>query len=283
MQHPLFASPLRLALLVALAVFCSCSRTSTGSGSAGGGAGNGGNGSNGGGGNVIFSQADLNGDWTGTLQADLIGESPRNFYMAILDGLITNSAEGTGLEWDTASAQFSLSFDEVGRFRGTFNSDLASGRLALSGQMDDAMVLISGTYTLRPDKGATTTGTFSVTKSTGPGHFLKDLVSGAWLGEAVNERSKFRLATLEIDETGVLIAAEVLHPLTGKAVHAYSFGSADFSLSDDAIGRMNNVVMAADDGSTLTFRFLLINEEGTLMSGPGVDSELGTGFAIISR
>ncbi|MDA1113132.1 MAG: hypothetical protein O3A95_02390 [Planctomycetota bacterium] len=145
------------------------------------------------------------------------------------------------------------------------------------------MAFISGTYTLSPDEGATTTGTFSVSKSTGPGHFAASLLGGTWIGEAANARSKFRLATLEVDDAGVLVAAEVLHPITAKTVHSYSFGAAKFTLTDDAIGRMNNIVLSADDGSTLTFRYLLINEDGSLMSGPGFDSELGLGFAIISR
>lgn len=279
MQHPLSSISFRLVFLLSAALLCSCSRTVPSSGSTGGGAGSGG----GTGGTILFSQSDLNGDWTGTLQADLVGASARNFYMAILDGLMTNSADGSGSEWDTSNARFTVSFDEAGRFRGTMNSDLVSGRLALSGQMDDAMVLISGTYTFVPDGGVTTTGTFSVTKSSGPGHFSTELASGAWFGEAENNRSKFRLATIELDDAGALVSAEVLHPITGADVHTYSLGAANFILSDDAIGRMNNVVLSADDGSTLTFRYLLINETGTLMSGPGVDSELGSGFAVISR
>ena len=261
-----------------MVVLCSCSRTvPSSSSSTGGGAGSGG------GASILFSQSDLNGDWTGTLQSDLLNAPARNFYMAILDGLMTNSADGSGLEWDTSSAKFTVSFDEAGRFRANLNSDLVSGRLALSGQMDDAMVLISGTYTLTPETGATTSGSFSVSKSTGPGHFSVGLTGGAWLGEAQNVHSKFRLATIEIDDAGVLVAAEVLHPVTSAGVHTYSLGAANFAFTDDAIGRMNNVVLSADDGSTLTFRYLLINEAGTLMSGPGVDSELGAGFAIISR
>ncbi|MFK5955320.1 MAG: hypothetical protein QM477_02635 [Planctomycetota bacterium] len=279
MKHSFLSSFTRLAALLAVVLLCSCSRTALSPGSTGGDAGSGG----GTGGSLIFTQEDLGGDWTGMLQADLIGAAPVNFYMAIFQGTVSSGAEGTGLEWDGASARFTTEFDVDGRFRTTLNSNLESGRLALSGQMDDAMVLISGTYTYSPASGATVTGTFAVTKSTGPGHFAISLLKGSWTGEAVNPSSKFRLASVEIDEAGVLISAETLDPITGKLVHSYSAGAASFVFNDDAIGRMNNVVFAADDGSFLAFRFLLINEDGSLMSGPGVDSELGSGYAIISR
>lgn len=271
----------RLSLLLLAVLSFSCSRTALSSGSTGGGAGTGGGGTGGGGGS--FTIADLNGDWTGTLQGDAIDALARNFYMRIVDGLVSESAEGFGSEWATADSNIDLVFDSGGRLRASLRSNLTAGDLTLDGQMDDAMVIISGTYTHVDDTGATTEGTFSVTRSSGPGHFLISVMGGDWNGSGVNDRSKFRFATLEVGTAGRLLGAEMRHPVTDAIVHRYSDGAAQFRFTDDAVGRMDNVIVSGDDGSELRFRFLLINEEGTLLSGPGFDSLLGSGFAVIGR
>lgn len=283
-SHLMFVSSralptLRLSLLLMALLAFSCSRAAVQTGSTGGGAGSGG----GGGGSVIFSLTDLDGDWTGSMLGDQAGDTARNFYMRIVDGLVTESAEGFGSEWLAANARVNVAFDRNGRLGVTLKSNLAAGNLTLEGQMDEAMVILSGTYTFTDSEGETTQGTFSVTRSSGPGHFLISLIGGDWGGEGVNERSKFRLATLEIGNAGRLLSAEVRHPVTDAIVHRYSDGAAQFKFSDDAVGRMDNVIITGDDGSELRFRYLLVNEEGTLISGPGFDSLLGSGFAVIAR
>jgi len=214
---------------------------------------------------------------------DQAGDQARNFYLRFVDGLITDSAEGFGSEWATANARVNVQFDRNGRLRASLRSNLAAGNLTLEGQMDEAMVLLSGTYSFTDADGAITQGSFSLNRSSGPGHFLISLLGGTWDGEGVNERSKFRLATLEIGTAGRLLSAEVRHPVTDAVVHRYGDGAALFKLTDDAVGRMDDVVVTGNDGSTLRFRYLLVNEEGTLLSGPGFDSVLGAGFAIIAR
>ncbi|MGB0953830.1 MAG: hypothetical protein ACPG31_11430 [Planctomycetota bacterium] len=271
----------RLSILLLAVLSFSCSRTALSSGSTGGGAGSGGSG--GGTGGSGFTIADLNGDWTGSLLGDQTGDLARNFYLRFVDGLVADSAEGFGSRWSTDNARINVAFDAAGRLRATLRSDLTAGNITLEGQMDDAMVILSGTYTFTADDGTVTAGTWSVTRSTGPGHFAISLLEGLWDGEGVNERSKFRLATLEIDATGLLVEAEVRHPVTDAVVHRYSGGAVQFTLTDDAVGRMDDVLITGNDGSTLRFTYLLVNEDGTLISGPGFDSALGAGFAVIAR
>jgi hypothetical protein len=56
-----------------------------------------------------------------------------------------------------------------------------------------------------------------------------------------------------------------------------------FTFFDSAIGRLDIVTLYGTDGSDLTFSYLLINDTGTLMSGPGEDSQLGVGHVELSR
>ena len=56
-----------------------------------------------------------------------------------------------------------------------------------------------------------------------------------------------------------------------------------FLFFDSSIGRLEIVKLNGIDGSQLTFGFLLINDDGTLMSGPGEDTELGSGHVELRR
>jgi hypothetical protein len=66
-------------------------------------------------------------------------------------------------------------------------------------------------------------------------------------------------------------------------VHDYDAASNVFVFFDAAIGRLDTVTMTGTDGSTLVFDFLLVNDDGTLMSGPGTDSLLGSGHVELRR
>ncbi|MHC4379673.1 MAG: hypothetical protein ACYSU1_01100 [Planctomycetota bacterium] len=271
-------SPLsRLLLLLAAGVLASCggsSLTSTG-GSVGSGSGSGSG--SGGGDQLLFSMGDLNGDWTGELIPDDRQLIRKNLYLRIANGAITEAAEGAGGEWTPADSTLLLEFTDQGFLDVSAQSLSGKGDLSLEGTMNVALNTINGTVRVLSGSGVLFEGTFELRRSSGPGHFSVDLVQGAWEGNGNNESERFRITTMEVDDFGVVQAAELVRPASLEIEHTYSAGSGVLELADDAIGRMNNVVLVADDGSTLTFEFLLINDLGTLITGPGEDSVLGKG------
>jgi len=274
-------------LLASALLFASCggggALVSSGSSSGGSNAGSGSSGNGNGNGGVSFAMADLDGDWTGELIPGTANQLERNIYLRLAEGLVNDSAEGAGGMWSEADANVTLNFSDDGFLSLQMSSTGTGGQLSLEGTMDLAMTKINGTFSLQPDQGSVFSGTFEVRRSSGPDQFTIGLLSGAWEGKGLNPQDKFRLADLDIDEFGVLLSAEMRHPVTDALVHTYSAGAATFSYFDSAVGRLNNVVLAANDGSTLSFDFLLVNDQGTLMGGPGTDSTLGSGHAELIR
>ncbi|MDA0667392.1 MAG: hypothetical protein O3A95_02395 [Planctomycetota bacterium] len=271
----------RLALLLTVGVLASCGGgglTSTG-GSAGSGSGSGSGGSSGG---LQFSMGDLNGDWTGELIPDNRTLIKRNVYIRVANGQLTDSAEGGGGDWDPSNASIQLDFNTQG-FLDLAIDSLVDEDMTLEGTMNVALNQINGTVSiLRPD-GDLFEGTFELRRSSGAGHFSIGLSEGVWQGQGSNSRERFRIAGIEFDRDGVVVEAKVLVPGSLTTVHFYSAGAGTLVFADDAIGRINNVLLASDDGSTLSFEFLLINDAGTLITGPGVDSTLGAGKVELTR
>lgn len=266
----------KLTLLFTVGLLASCG--GGGLSSTGGSAGTGsGAGSGGGGSTLNFSMGDLNGDWTGELIPDNRQLISRNVYVRVANGAVTDSAEGGGGEWDPSSASITLDFTNQGFFDVAAASNTGKGDMSLEGTMNVAMNKINGTVRIQGPNGGIFNGTFELRRSTGPGHFAIDLTKGVWNGQGSNSRDKFRIASIELDSSGVVQTAELVHPITSASVHTYSVGAGTLSLFDDAIGRMNNVVITGDDGSTLTFDFLLVSDDGELITGVGRDSLLGEG------
>ncbi|PCJ54487.1 MAG: hypothetical protein COA70_05015 [Planctomycetota bacterium] len=272
----------RLALLLTVGVLASCGGgglTSTG-GNAGSGSGSGSGGSGGG---LSFSMGDLNGDWTGELIPDNRALIKRNVYIRVANGQLTDSAEGGGGDWDPSNASIQLDFNTQGFLDLAIESMLDDEDMSLEGTMNVALNQINGTVRILHADGTMFEGTFELRRSTGAGHFTIGLAEGVWQGQGSNSRDRFRVAAIEFDRDGVVVEAEVVNPGSSNTVHSYSSGAGSLVFADDAIGRIDNVVITGDDGSTLTFDFLLINDAGTLISGPGVDSTLGEGRVELTR
>ncbi len=276
-------------LLLGSLLFASCggggALVSSGATNAGsGGAGGNSNAGNGGDGSISFAMTDLDGDWTGELIPDMGSDVlERNFYMRLQDGLVNDCVEGGGGIWSEADANVSLTFRTDGSLDVQLTSNGVEGKLSLEGTMNLAMTKINGTFSLQPDLGSVFSGTFELRRSSGSGHFTIDLLAGAWEGKGSNPEDRFRFADLSIDANGDLISASISHPVTDAIVHTYSAGTTSFEFFDTAVGRMNNVVFHGNDGSTLTFEFMLVNDDGTLMGGPAVDTLLGAGHAELIR
>lgn len=274
-------------LLLGSLLFASCGgggalvtsgASNSGSGNSGTGAGNNNNG------DISFAMSDLDGDWTGELiPVQGATQLERNFYMRLLNGLVNDCAEGSGGIWSEADADVQLTFRTDGSLDVSLTSNGVEGKLALEGTMNLAMTKINGTFSLQPDLGSVFSGTFELRRSSGNGQFDISLLQGDWEGIGSNPADKFRFADLSVDENGVLVSASISHPVTSNIVHTYGAGTTTFEFFDTAVGRMNNVVFNGSDGSTLTFEFMLINDDGTLMGGPAQDTQLGSGHAELIR
>lgn len=264
-----------LPLIVGVLVSCSGGGLSSTGGSAGSGSDSGGG--------LQFSMGDLNGDWTGELIPNNSSLIKRNVYIRVANGQLTDCAEGGGGDWDTSNASIQLDFNTQGFLDLAIASLADDADLSLEGTMNIALNQINGTSRILQSGGGLLEGTFELRRSSGAGHFTIDLSEGEWQGQGSNSRDRFRVAGIEFDSVGAIVRAEVINPNSSITVHSYSPGAGTLELTDDAIGRINNVLLYADDGSTLTFEFLLINDEGTLVSGPGIDSVLGVGRVELTR
>ncbi|MDP7062122.1 MAG: hypothetical protein QF489_04205 [Planctomycetota bacterium] len=278
----------RIFLVISLGLLASCGGgglTST-SGSAGAGAGDGGN-NNGGG--TQFALADLDGNWSGELRPFLETRGDRNLILQMLGGNLLEASEGGGGDWRPGTATLDVIFTADGFLDLTLAST-ESGVLHLEGAMNLARNTINGTFTRNEPERSTYEGTFELRLSDGITTFNSALLAGEWSGEAMNASDRFRLSQLEIDIDGNLIQAALTKPSSSEIVHHYTtdgFGGMTnenvFIFGNENIGLLQGVVLYATDGSTLTFSYLLINDQGTLMSGPGEDSVLGSGHVELSR
>lgn len=238
-------------------------------------------------GGTLFAIADLDGDWTGELLPDQQVRGDRNIYLRMLAGELLDSAEGGGGAWEPSSATLTTTFTTDG-FLTLLLSSAGSGDLMLEGAMNLARNTINGTFTYDEPARDPFFGTFELRLSDGPGTFTQDMLAGEWSGEVLNSNDRFRLSLLELGVDGELIQAALTKPSSEAVVHYYrpeENGGLEstFVFLDSSIGRLDIVTLYGTDGSDLTFTYLLVNDTGTLMSGPGEDSLLGEGHVELSR
>ncbi|MHC4380105.1 MAG: hypothetical protein ACYSU1_03315 [Planctomycetota bacterium] len=210
----------------------------------------GGAGSGGGGGTVItFALADLDGDWVGKLLPDETLRAENNFYLRITGGDITEAANSLGHEWTSLDSTQSLEFSETGVFAGVIESTLYSNSLSMDAQMDDAMSMLTGSYSHLIADGSLITGSFTLMRSSGAGHFDVALMAGDWDGFGTNPTGKRRLLSFSMAADGSVESGVMTHPVTLVDDHTYSPGAGTFAFADDAIGRLDDVVLASRIGA----------------------------------
>jgi hypothetical protein len=276
----------RIFLLSSLSFLAACGGgglTSTG-GSVGAGSSDGDGGDTGG---TFFAIADLDGDWTGELLPGDPLQGDRNFYLRMLSGALLDSAEGGGGSWDPGTATLDVTFTTDGFLGITLHSP-TTGDLFLEGAMNLARNTINGSFVLADGTPPAIEGTFELRLSGGAGTFTQALLAGEWNGEVLNSADRFRLSLLELGVDGELVQGALTKPSSQAVVHYYrpaenTGPESIFTFFDSAIGRLDIVTLYGTDGSDLTFTYLLVNDTGTLMSGPGEDSVLGVGHVELSR
>jgi len=232
---------------------------------------------------ITFNLSDLDGDWVGQLIPDNLARPERNFYMRLAVGAVTEAADSLGNEWKGADSVRTLDFSETGLMQTIMESNIFTNNLVLDAQMDDAMSTLTGTFSHLDTDGALIEGSFLLVRSVGAGHFPDALIEGVWDGFGANALAKRRSFTADLDAAGMVLSGEIRRPDNNALIHTYSSGSGTFTYSDSAIGRIDDVVLTADDGSVLTFVYLLIDEGGSLLGGPGFDSRLGPGVVELNR
>lgn len=240
-------------------------------------------GTGGGGATTTFDLSNLEGDWVGQLIPDNLAQPKRNFYVRIAAGAVTEAADSLGNEWKVADSVRTLDFSEAGVMQTIMESNIFTNNLVLDAQMDDAMSALTGSFSHLAPNGALVEGSFVFVHSIGSGHFPDPLISGVWDGFGANGMAKRRTFTATLDTDGTLLSGEIRRPDNGELIHSYLPGAGVFTYSDSAIGRIDDVVILGDDKSVLTFVYLLVDEEGSLIGGPGFDSQLGAGVVELNR
>lgn len=259
-------------LLAAMTFTVSCS--------GGGGSGAVGGGGTGGGKGPKFAWEDLNGDWIGQF-SPVSGSSTQaaNAYLRWVDQRLTEAAESHGTQFLAADSTRTFTFTGKGVLTADLKATVGLSRLLLNGKMDETAALLEGDFQLTEADGSEIRGTFLLSRSIGPGQFTQDMLAKTWDGLGRNGVGKFRFLSFSLDAAGQVESGSMRHPDTEDLIRDYSAGSASFLFADTSIGRINDVVMISDQGETLTIPFLLLDADGTLLAGAGVESALGNGLA----
>lgn len=236
----------------------------------------------GGGEPVDFGPGDLAGDWIGLFQPANPLKKAFNFVIRFnAAGNATMACNGLGHEWEAGTATLDTSITSEGGidfFFQTFGG--LDWRMSLSGSMSDARDRLKGSFEVYVDGILFSSGQFEADLSSGPGQFHQSLLQGTWNGVGYKRfEGRHRRIVLELDGTGTVLGGDI-------EVHNFIPGGVNtgiFDFSDTSMGRLDNVVMQSTDGSTQTFHFLLVDLDGTVMSGPGTDSTMGTGVVRLGQ
>jgi hypothetical protein len=232
---------------------------------------------------ITFALADLEGDWFGQLVPDSVAREKRNFYFSVVGGQLIESADSFGNQWTSIDTS-SLDITTEGLVSASLSSVLVTNNIVLSAQMNDAMTLLTGTFSHLDPSDTVVDGTFVLKRSMGSGQFAAPVLEGSWSGMGTNSVGKRRLIDLLLDTAGAVLSGELIRPFDNFVQHVYSPGPGNiFTFTNDSVGRMDNVQILADDGSTLFFTYALIDEDGTLIGGPGFDSLMGSGVATLTK
>ncbi len=236
-------------------------------------------------GGTQFTRSDLAGDWTGVMTPDDPALESYPFYIrADSAGTPFAGADGLGTDWDLATAQTSAAVDELGNIGIEIDGTGSVNRIQYSGSFAPGALSHSGTYTIYKHSAIVQSGSYQVTRSSGPGHFtIAQHLAGSWSGIAWRHvMTRKRDLLLDLAPDGSVTGGELVgeHIFT---VNGQNAGIFNFSTGIDSVGRLDNVHMVSDDGSTQDFHFLIVTDDGTLMGGPGVDSVLGDGIVRITK
>lgn len=237
---------------------------------------------------VSFEQSDLNGSWVGRLIPDVTptDATPSDvlfYFTADEMGYAELAADSLGNEWFPDDILVSdLLVD--GELAIDINPNVGLKRMQLHGEMSDSMTELSGEYMFNSASGAQISGAFTLSLASDAEYFSELDYSGVWAGGfGVGHRQNERVLTFELSESGLVVSGELVNTVTNEIIHTYSASSGNFALDNTTVGRINNFVIVADDGSIATCDFLLVARDLELIAGVGTDSEVGEAMIEIRR
>lgn len=231
---------------------------------------------------ILYSLADMEGDWIGTLTPDNPGKPRRNFFVRVNSGQLVEGGDSARSEWALGDSLLSVSISQDGDVEASLSALAFVNSLDISGVMAFDKESITGTFVYAGPAVLESQGTFELRRSSGPGHFDLAQIAGQWSGYGYNILSNTRDLELELDAAGAVISGRFSRS-DGSTVHSYIPGSGSFAYFDDSVGRFKDVVLVADDGTITTFQHMLVDEDGTLWGGFGHDSKLGSGVVELWR
>lgn len=296
LRSPILAKGLALISALALCMLPSCGGSSGGTGSGSGGAGGGSGGGSGGGG-TTYAQADLAGDWVGHLKPNENSGLPwsngdkrilsRNLFIrADGNGDFLISQDGSEQIWDLNDPDieiFATPLSKKGYFSVTFKKTNQNRReLVLAGQLNAAKNYISGDYELRVHTKPgqvnqiepVDAGTFWLSLSSGPGHFQPSMFEGRWEGFNYHYAPRYLNCVFEIDAAGNLTDGAMMNEHGFMERRFARDGSNDglfTSFGDSSVGLFDGCTIKYQGGRELEVLFLLMDEEGTWLTGPAID------------
>lgn len=274
----------------------------------GGGGGGGNSGGAAGGTENPFASTDLAGDWTGHLRPVESENLPwsngeqrilsRNFYVrADANGSFTFCETGAETKFDGGQFETTLSHGEIdrkGRFTVMFRTrEPILTELAMVCQMNAAKNLIQGDYELRVNTKntppntveAVDAGTFTLTLSSGPGHFDTSMFEGSWEGANYTYAPRYANVDMVVDALGSIIGGGVFDEQ--GSIAEFSTGTPNqgiFAQFDDpAIGRIGERQLRLKNGNDVTLLYGLMDETGTYLTGPVRDADGDVTFARLVK
>ena len=198
------------------------------------------------------------------------------------DEILFEAANTIGTEWTLADSVTGFTVDTLGNLNvwmeqtGTLPDP---DRMELLGALNESGTGCSGDYLLHENDELVSQGTFTAVRSSGPGHFTQDMLEGTWTGIGLKASGKSRDVILILGPDGTVLGGDMED-------HVFIQGGVNtgiYTFSDTAIGRLDDVVMQSTDGSTQTLEFLLLNDQGTILSGPGFDTKFGPGHLFLEK
>lgn len=219
-----------------------------------------------------YSPADLAGDWVGTLVPSNPLLQEYNFYVRCDgQGNAYEAANGVGNQWNLGNSVTGTTVSATGSVAINLQETLGMlATLELTGNFNIAADLITGSYAFYRNGAQIESGTFNLLLSTGPGHFSVAVqLAGSWSGDAASGL-KSRPASLEIDSDGSILSGGAWL----RVFDTSGLNTGVFQFSDDALGRLDNVVIHSTDGSMQTLIYAIVNDAGNLLTGQVRDSLL---------
>jgi hypothetical protein len=251
-----------------------------------------------------YSPLDLAGSWIGELTPYENSDLPwsngeqrilsRNFFaLADGEGAFQRLQDGTDRIWDTVDPEIESRTSNItgkGYFTVGFKRTIGDrAELVLVGRMNKARNLVNGEYELRMhtqpgqlnQSEAVDAGTFEMTLSSGADHFTDNMFEGDWEGQnyRFDESPSYLKCRLSLNQFGDVTGGGMFDS-NDTQLRLFKTDGANDGLfpgfDDSSVGRFDGTILEYQGGRVLEILFLIMDENGSLMTGPaiGIDGKI---------